>query len=96
METGKRRYTTESGSVYDIDFDQLTWKRQRGEGASEIRTDDGTFFDFEIIEDQGLVLYCLTSMKHAVRVISSTPIVKVEVIDDSELRVNRPNSHALN
>lgn len=78
----RRRYTTQSGSVYTIDFEQKTWARQRGEDASVMRTDEGEFISFEI--DGGIItMICPPINPPFPRVITSTLIMKVEDLDDT-------------
>ena len=82
------RYTTESGSVYTIDHDRKTWRRIRGDGAAEIRTDDGTFSTIDTGDGILMVMEPLVEGTIA-RIIHSTPVVKEEVLDDTQLPVNR-------
>jgi hypothetical protein len=76
-----KRYVTESGSEYIIDFGAMTWKRKRGPKASEIRSDEGEFKQFSII-DKGIYLICPPFIPDSGidRFILSTPIVSEEEI----------------
>jgi hypothetical protein len=72
---------TESGSKYIIDHDAKTWSRSKGEGASEIRTDSGTFEEFKLVRiserdmSDSIQMICPPINPPYKRLIISTPIV---------------------
>ena len=44
------RFTTETGSVYEINRDAMTWRRvSRTDKSGEIRNEGGTLVDFETV-----------------------------------------------
>lgn len=96
---GRRRYTTESGSVYTIDFNNKTWERQQGKEAATLRSDSGKYYSFSI--DNGIItMLCPPFIPKpgtfVPRLISSTLIVKVEDLDDIELPIERSDSNESN
>jgi hypothetical protein len=78
-----KQYTTESGSVYTIDFEKKTWHRFRGVNAVHLRTDSGSFIS--ITDDYYIHMICPPINPPYPRVIISTNIVKVEEVQDAQL-----------
>jgi hypothetical protein len=74
----RKRYTTESGSQYIIEFENKTWERIRGEGAAVLRSDSGTYYSINISES--IIMVCPPINPPYPRLIESTNIVKVEEI----------------
>ena len=77
-----KQYTTESGSVYTIDFDKKTWHRFKGINAANLRTIAGVFNSFD--DSRGYIhMICPPFNPPYPRVILSTSIIKVEeYVDD--------------
>jgi len=77
-----RKFTTDSGSVYLIDFEQKMWMRKRGRLAATTRSDSGIFHTIQITPD-GIVLHCPPIEDNAFeRIVESTPLT-CEVIGET-------------
>jgi hypothetical protein len=75
-----RRYTTESESVYTIDWTNKLWDRKQGPDATKIRTpENGTFYEGKILYDGSVHLILPKVNPDAdLRYIHSTKVVAWE------------------
>jgi hypothetical protein len=74
-----KRYLTESGSTYTIDFEKKTWERNRGAGASTMRSDFGTFLEFSTTYGY-IEMVCPPINPPFPRLITSTNIILEEEV----------------
>lgn len=80
----RTRYTTDSGSVYEIDNEQMTWTRLKQTSASGLlRSGWGPYWELDCLGvGFPLVLTCPPINPDADRrVVSTSPVVAIEVVD---------------
>lgn len=73
--------TTESGSVYQIDFDKRTWSRDRGMHAAAFRqgrTDHGVFENITCQVGSSMVIVGPPRPDGQRRLVTSTHVEKIE------------------
>lgn len=83
----KIRYITKSGSIYIIDTDAKTWSRARGEFAADLRSTEGEYDAFYIMNNC-IMLICppFVAGSGVERLIYSTEIQKEEYLDDNTIK----------
>lgn len=93
-------FETESGSRYTINFEDKTWKRERGENANVIRSDQGTYREiyFRKLYDglpRCIVMICppFEEGSDIPRYITSTPIMKGEEILQCQAVIHHGPGH---
>jgi hypothetical protein len=78
------RFTTENGSVYEIDEQTRTWARiSHADWSNQVRTDSGPYREFRYGLDGSLIIIGppLEDLNADCRMIQTSPVVDVERFD---------------
>ena len=76
------RFITESGSEYTINRSEKTWSRPSNPNSPFVRTTSGRYREIsEIVVGEGVTLLCPPLDFGNVRIIQTTPVVSVEIVE---------------